>query len=227
MKGFYLQVKSLLWALVFASAMLGIIPSVYAADDSESKKPWYIPELGNFGAGIHGGYLSSKDADNGSGFAGAHLRFRVLSVLGIEVAGDSTTEYFKNKSIVVTETPLSVTGLIYPLGAPLTIFPWPVTPYLAGGVTWVYYRTDFRNGFAASPTNLQAAAPVEYNSAMGWHDGIGVDVAVRKNVVFNLEFRGTYWDFKENIKSDAVRASVPDISTNNYTLRAGLTFLFH
>jgi opacity protein-like surface antigen len=227
MKRFNFHIKAVLCALMLVFAISGNADHVYAQDDSESHKPWYIPELGNFGAGIHGGYQNSKDADNGSGFAGAHLRFRVLSILGIEVAGDSTTEYFKDKSIVLTETPLSVTGLIYPLGAPLTIFPWPITPYVGGGVTWMYYRTDFRKEFATGPTNLQAASPVEYNKARGWHEAIGLDFAVRKNVVFNLEFRGTFWDFKENIKNEAVRNALPDVSTNNYTVRGGLTFLFH
>ncbi len=192
------------------------------AEDTETKRAWYIPELVNIGAGFHGGYQKSQDADGGVGFAGAHLRFRVLSFLGIEVAGDATEETFRDKSIDISETPLSLTGLIYPFGAPFTVFPWPVTPYFSGGATWVFFKTDFRRDLVA----LQAASDVAHDTAQGWHTGAGFDIGLSRNVTFNVEYRATFWDFRENIDNAAVRAALPDLSTNNYTVRGGLTFLF-
>ncbi|TAK07983.1 MAG: hypothetical protein EPO39_05500 [Candidatus Manganitrophaceae bacterium] len=212
------------WIVVLALMLTGAV-SAYAQE--ETKRAWYMPEIANVGAGIHGGFQNSKDSDGGTGFGGAHLRFRFLSFLGIEVAADATTETFLNESVVLTETPLSVTGLIYPFGAPFTFFPWPVTPYLAGGGTWVFFRTDFRNGLATGATNLQAAAPPETYLAPGWHAGAGLDIGLTKNVAFNIEYRQTFWDFRENIDNATVRAALPDLSTNNYQIRGGLTFLFH
>ena len=211
--------------LFFAVALFAIsLPNAHAQD--EMNGGWHIPRLADFGAGIQGGYINSQESDGGNGFGGAHLRFRVLSFLGVEVSADAIEETFQNESIIVSETPVNLTGQVYPFGAPFTLLPWPIAPYLAGGATWVYYRTDFEKSLATPPTNLQAAAPLEHYKAPGWHAGIGVDFGLGKNVSINLEYRGTFWNFRENIDSGAVRAALPDLATNNYQLRAGLTFLF-
>lgn len=224
MKGF--GFKTAIWVL--ALILAGTLTARAQDDETKGeKRAWYIPELANIGVGVHGGWLNSSDADSGEGFGGAHLRFRALSFLGIEVSSDVIEETFRNKTIDVYETPLNVTGLIYPLGAPFTFLPTPVSPYLAGGATWVYYRTNFRGALATPPTNLQAASGPETYRARGWHAGIGLDIGVTKNVNFNLEYRATFWNFRDNIDNAAVRAGLPDLSTNNQQIRGGLTFLFH
>lgn len=48
-----------------------------------------------------------------------------------------------------------------------------------------------------------------------------------ENVTFSVEYRATFWDFRENIDNAAVRAALPDLETNNDTVRGALTFLFH
>jgi hypothetical protein len=212
------------WLAVLAFVLM--YPLSIHAQDEEARRVWYIPEIANIGAGVHGGYLISQDADEGDPFAGAHLRFRFLSFMGIEVSASTIEETFLEESVIVSETPFNVTGLIYPLGAPFTLFPWPVTPYLAGGATWVYFKTDFEGPLATAP-NLQAAAPLDHYVAPGWHAGIGFDIGFTQNVTFNIEYRGTFWDFRENIDNAAVRAGIPDLSTNNHSVRGGLTFLFH
>lgn len=215
-----------LWLFAAALILAGAF-SVHA-EDQENKRAWYIPELANVGVGIHGGWMNSQDADGGAGFGGAQLRFRLLSFLGIEVSGDVMEETFKNKTVDVSETPLNLTGMIYPFGAPFTFFPIPVAPYLSGGVTWVYFRTNFRGALATPPTNLQAAtSDAETNRAQGWHAGIGVDIGITKNVTLNLEYRSLFWDLNKNIDNPTVRAGLPNISTNSYQIRSGLTFLFH
>lgn len=213
MKGFGFKTGLLILALVLMGGF-----SAHALE--------WKPEIANVGAGVHGGFLNSRDGDEGEGFAGAHLRFRLLSFLGIEVSADTIEETYGNESIVLSETPLNVTGLLYPIGAPFTFLPWPVTPYVAGGMTWVYFRTDFEGPLATPPTNLQAAAPLQHDLAPGWHAGGGFDIGITKNVTFNIEYRATFWNFRENIDSAAVRAALPDLDTNNYTVRGGLTFLF-
>lgn len=210
------------WIFVIALILAGTL-SARAEDDQGTKRAWYVPEIANVGVGVHGGWLNSQDADSGEGFGGAHLRFRALSFLGVEVSGDVIEETFRNKSIDVYETPLNLTGMIYPFGAPFTFFPWPVTPYLAGGVSWVYFKTNFRGPLVA----LQAASGPETYHARGWHAGIGADMGVTKNVIFNLEYRSTFWDFNKNIDNAVVRAGLPNLSTNNYEIRGGLTFLFY
>ncbi|MDC4222686.1 MAG: hypothetical protein MPW15_00160 [Candidatus Manganitrophus sp.] len=47
-----------------------------------------------------------------------------------------------------------------------------------------------------------------------------------KGFVFKRS-RATLWDFRENIDHAAVRAALPDLETNNDTVRGALTFLFH
>lgn len=220
MKWFGFRISVVVLALTLAG------PLSARAQDPETQSAWYVPEIANIGAGVHGGFLSSRDGDGGEGFAGAHLRFRVLSFLGVEVSADTVEETFLDESVVVSQTPLHVTGLIYPFGTPFAILPWPVAPYLAGGMTWVYFRTDFEKGLATPPTNLQAAAPLEHDAAPGWHAGGGFDIGITQNVTFNIEYRATFWAFRENIDNAAVRAGVPHLETNNYTVRGGLTFLF-
>ncbi|MCG3115221.1 MAG: porin family protein [Candidatus Manganitrophus sp. SA1] len=221
MKGFGLKTGLCVIAFIVAGALSA------HAQDRENERAWFVPEIANVGAGVHGGFLSSRDGDGGEGFAGAHLRFRVLSFMGLEVSAGTLEETFLNESIVLSEIPLSVSGLIYPVGAPFTVLPWPVTPYLIGGVTWVYFRTDFEKGLATPPTNLQNVSPLEHDVAPGWHAGGGFDIGITENVTFSVEYRATFWDFRENIDNAAVRAALPDLETNNYTVRGALTFLFH
>ena len=220
MKRFSFKKAVLVLVFTFAGAL-----SAHAQDDmNQEKHAWYIPEIANVGIGVHGGWMNSKDADSGEGFGGAHLRFRALSFLGIEVSGDVMEETFKNKSVDVYETPLNLSVLIYPIGAPFTYLPTPVSPYLVGGASWVYFRTNFRGPLVGLQN---ASSEAETNRALGWHAGIGLDIGVTKNVTFNIEYRDTFWDFNKNIDNAIVRAGLPPISTNNYQVRGGLTFLFH
>lgn len=49
-----LKVTFLVLALVAANGAV-----VLAQEDEESRRAWYIPELANFGAGVHGGWQVS------------------------------------------------------------------------------------------------------------------------------------------------------------------------
>ena len=128
-----------------------------------------------FSVGPIGGYLKARDADRGTWFAGLQLRFHFAQYLALEVSGTYHQNRYEDGDIKVTQYPVQVSGLVYPL--PKAI----VSPYVGGGVGWHYTRISYSGGLAGFSG--------ETKHPFGEHAIAGIDLKLGKKFTINADYR--------------------------------------
>ena len=135
------------------------------------------PQTGGvqFSLGAIGGYLKAHDADHGTWFAGLQLRLHFAQYLALEVAGTYHQNHYEHGDITVTQYPVQVSGLVYPLPNS------NVSLYVGGGVGWYYSRVGYSGGLALFPS--------ETKHPFGEHVVAGIDLKLGKRFTLNADYR--------------------------------------
>ena len=117
--------------LVIDPATLPVVTDLNADPAPEMLAP------GGIGFGIRAGYLTMKDADEGTWFGGIQARFPIGGMFAIEGSIEYHSTEFEDGDIELIQWPVHVTLLWY-------ILPNAgVRPYLLGGLSWWYSTVDF------------------------------------------------------------------------------------
>lgn len=162
------------------------------------------------GIGIQGGFGQSKDAENGSPIAGAHVILNVAPWIGVVGMIDyKFPEDYKEKdaSYEVKSFPISAMGRIY---IPIESF----SPYVAAGVQ---YRLINYGGDLFKNTDLD-----DSETAFGWLVGAGAEFDISPTSELFGEFRYEAADPDRDVENAVSDAK--DFKYDQWTARAGFTF---
>jgi opacity protein-like surface antigen len=127
-------------AVIFAGLIQAQVPTSYLG-----------PQLG---------WQKANDADNANFMLGGAFRTKLSSDFGIEASIDYRKEEYDNGAVSVTNWPVMVTGLIYPV------------PILYGAIGAGWYNTSI-----AYSSNLHfLGVNDQTEQKFGWHFGGGVEI---------------------------------------------------
>ena len=156
-----------------------------------------LADSGKFGVGVRGGLYKTNDADSMMLYGGAQVRWKIFPGMSIEGTLDyhASESYPNNRKI--TNYPLLVSALFYLM--PDAKF----SPYLLGGVGWYYSTIEDSTGSSTAYTP-------------GFHLGVGLDIPLDPNIVFNADVRYYFLNYGDQ--------KVKDLNANGYIVSAGLTF---
>lgn len=148
------------------------------------------------------GYQEAKDADNGKLMAGAALRLKLSSMLGIEGAINYRGEKYSDGALTVRSWPVQASALIYPL------------PLVHGTIGTGWYNTtlDYDQS-KAGYANLDD----ETTQKIGWHFGGGIDLPVGKSSTLTADIRYVFLDYN----FDALPGSA-NLDSDFYMISVGL-----
>jgi opacity protein-like surface antigen len=158
-------------------------PEGTAVEELLDPEPQYVPppskrsQTGGvqFSVGAIGGYLKAREADRGTWFAGLQLRLHFAQYLALEVSGTYHQNRYEDGDIKVTQYPVQVSGVVYPL--PNSI----VSPYFGGGAGWYYTRIGYSGGLAGFSD--------ETKHPFGEHAVAGIDLKLGKRFTINADYR--------------------------------------
>jgi opacity protein-like surface antigen len=161
------------------------------------------------GIGPQLGYQRANDADEGSFFGGASARLKLSSTLAIEGAFFYRTEEYvetegvASTEIQVTNWPIMVTGMFYPL---------PIA-YGLMGAGWYHSTIEY---------NVEGMDLVvdeeQTETAFGWHFGGGVEVPLGTHTTLTGDIRYVFLDYD----FDAVPGE--EVENDFYMINVGLLF---
>lgn len=148
------------------------------------------------------GYQEAKDADSGKLMAGAALRLKLSSMLGIEGAINYRGEKYSNGALTVRSWPVLASALLYPL------------PLVHGtiGAGWYNTTLDYDQS-KAGYANLDD----ETTQKFGWHFGGGIDLPVGKSTTLTADIRYVFLDYNFG----ALPGSA-NLDSDFYMINAGL-----
>ncbi|MDD5672717.1 MAG: outer membrane beta-barrel protein [Chitinivibrionales bacterium] len=147
--------------------LIGLLPLTVAQVNAQSL---------NIGPQI--GYYKAQDADNGSVMGGIAARLKFLPLLGTEASVNYRQEKFGHGAVTVSDWPIMVTGLIYPL---------PIV-YGAIGAGWYNVTFDYKDPTVTDVTTQK----------FGWHFGGGAELPVGPKIKLTGDIRYVFlnYDFK-------------------------------
>lgn len=159
------------------------VPEEPAIEELLDPEPQYVPppskrtQTGGvqFSVGAVGGYLKARHADRGTWLAGLQLRLHFAQVLALEASGTYHQNRYEDGDIKVTQYPVQVSGLIYPL--PNSTF----SPYAGGGVGWYYTRIGYSGALAGTPDGTK--------HPFGEHLVAGIDLKLGRSFTINADYR--------------------------------------
>jgi len=126
--------------------------------------------------GVRGGYMRIPDAEDGSILGGAFFRVDWHEVVFID-----TSIYYHNEELSddldLELIPIQVSGMLFLLGRQGALSPF----ILAGG--GVYWTRTTRTGKSS-----------ESEFDIGWHLGLGLDVAISERMFIETDFRYMWLD---------------------------------
>lgn len=130
--------------------------------------------------GPHLAYQKAKDADEGKLMAGAALRLKLSSALGLEGAVNYRQEKYGGGALTVRSWPVMASALIYPL------------PILHGTIGAGWYNTtldydDRRLGLLEVEDKT--------TQKFGWHFGGGLELPIGGKSRFTADIRYVFIDY--------------------------------
>ena len=158
----------------------------------------------SFSIGPEGGYLTAKDADRGTWFAGAKARLKILGFLAAEASITFHQNHYNDGDVVVTQYPVQLTALLYIIPA------GPIRPYILGGVGWYYTRTDFRDSLSFVKDDT--------DHFFGFHLGVGAELFLSPKVSIDADVRYIFINANED--------NVIDGDFNYWQIAFGINFYF-
>jgi opacity protein-like surface antigen len=159
----------------------------------------------NIYVGPHLGIQKSQDAKEASYLAGATLRLKLMSILGVEGDIGYRQEKYGSDVLTVREWPATVTGLLYPL------------PIIYGGVGGGWYNStlDYSDRYN------QAGYKDDTATKFGWHLVVGIELPASPKLKIFGDVRYVFLDRKFKNLPDAV---LDGAKANFYSINIGLLF---
>ena len=155
-----------------------------------------------FSLGASVGYLSVKDSDNGTWFAGIQARMR-FGALAAEASIQFHQTEYNDGDVLVTQYPVQLTAFLYFLQG-------SIRPYILGGVGWYYTRIDHKGAFAGVSDDSQ--------NIFGEHLGAGAEIFLGSSISINADVRYIFL----NPSTDQVIQQ----DFNYWQITAGINFIF-
>ena len=157
-----------------------------------------------FLAGAHAGGEQSIDADDAEFVWGGFLRFKPVSLLGIEAAADVTTDTFQDGAIDTENVTVMGNILFYPI---------PDIFYISAGAGWTRADIDYSS----------AAIEDETEDQFAWNAGAGIEIPVLSWLSLTADARYVFRDLEFDNSTDP---GVDDLNTDFWMVRAGLAIRF-
>jgi opacity protein-like surface antigen len=155
--------------------------------------------------GPHLGIQKSHDAQDANLLAGATLRLKLSSALGIEGDIGYRQEKYASGAVTVKNWPVTVTGLIYPL------------PIIYGGIGAGWYNTTIDYAKIYN----QAGFSDETTQKFGWHLAAGIELPASPNVRLFGDIRYVFIDYEFKNLPGAV---LDGVKSDFYSINAGILF---
>ena len=150
------------------------------------------------------GYQKAQDAEEGSLLGGGAVRMKLNKSFGVEGAILYRSEEYADGNVKVTNYPVMVTGLIYPL------------PIVYGAIGAGWYNTKIEYNY----DGVGLFEPKDETSQeFGWHFGGGVELPVGNNIKLTGDIRYVFidYDFDQTPTSD-------EIDNDFFVIDVGLLF---
>lgn len=158
------------------------------------------------GIGPKVGVYKAPDADDGTMFIGIQSRTKgkyLGAEFSLEYRGEQSFTTAGGSELTVKQVPVTGSLLLF---APLAE---NFSPYGLAGLGAYYSFYDYDGGFV----NPGDDAEVE----VGYHLGVGAEIALSKTAAFNIDYRYLYLDGSEDLSDKQFSGNV---------ISAGLTFYF-
>jgi len=145
------------------------------------------------------GYHKAPDAEEGSFLGGAAVRLKLSKTFGVEGAFLVRSEKYAKNTIKVTNYPVMVTGLFYPL---------PIV-YGAVGAGWYNSKIEYR-----FDTPVSSVTDEQTVQDFGWHFGAGVELPLSYNINLHGDIRYVFLNYEfedvpgSNVENDFIMINV-------------------
>lgn len=172
--------------------------------------------------GLHGGYLKSKDAEEGGFATGAYLELRFASIfalqggVGYQKQGSFTFPVDSSDiSLDVSTIPMTASFKVSTPGA------IPFHPYALAGGGW--YRTTY--DFSSDAEDLLGVED-KTETSFGWHVGAGLSLSVAPKMALFGEFRTIFLDPEKNADEswEEIQDDIESLDFDSYAINVGLSF---
>jgi opacity protein-like surface antigen len=187
----------------FNKMMLGLLAALTLAGAVPARAETAVGDRG-FSIGPRATFVKPKDAEEGSWYGGAQMRFGLGRALGLE----GSIDYRKN------EYANDVDVIVYPVQASLLAYlapDAPVSPFLLGGAGWYYTRVEGPNNFD------------DTDYRFGPHAGAGLEIALGPTVSLDGTYRYVWLKKVEARDENELTAEYND---SGYMVTIGLNFRF-
>lgn len=158
------------------------------------------------GIGPKVGFYKAPDADDGTMFIGIQSRTKGKYVGGefsLEYRGEQSYTTAGGSQLTVRQIPVTGSLLLF---APLAE---NFAPYGLAGLGAYYTFYDYDGGFVNPGDDSEVK--------IGYHVGLGADIALSETAAFNIDYRYLYLDGSEDLSDKEFSGNV---------ISAGLTFYF-
>jgi len=164
-------------------------PPPFAAEEMQVRPPAAYrgrtpPSQPTFSLGVIAGYLRAPDADRGTWTAGLQARFHISPTLAVEAAGTYHKNSYGNGDAHVTQYPVQVSALLYPL--PSGSF----SPYLVGGGGWYYSKIAYEGALSGLSN--------ETENTYGTHAGAGLEIRLGSSAMIDADLRYIFLQPRSN-----------------------------
>lgn len=191
-----------------------------------------LSQTGRLQAGIRAGYAVMPDAQFGGGLAfGAVLGYALSPKLGVEVSGvryqaevTGDPDGLSDGNLAVLAFQLSVRGS-FPLNDKMT-------PYAVAGADYHLNTFTLDDGPADAWEALGFSVEESVENGIGFHAGLGLDYALRSNLIVNLDARfimstgkGT-WELTDEVSGTQTGEDLDDLKFNAVVISVGLKYCF-
>lgn len=158
------------------------------------------------GIGPKVGFYKAPDADDGTMFIGLQSRTKgkyVGAEFSLEYRGEQSYTTTGGSQLTVRQIPVTGSFLLF---APLAE---NFAPYGLAGLGAYYTFYDYDGGFV-NPGD-------DSDVKIGYHVGLGADIALSESAAFNIDYRYLYLDGSDDLSDKEFSGNV---------ISAGLTFYF-
>lgn len=160
-----------------------------------------------FLVGPAGGYVRTRENEEGAWYAGAFARLRLGPSWGAEAAVSAYRHEYRGDDIQVLQVPAQLSALYYPFREDL------LRPYLMGGAGWYATRVSFKDSLEALDD--------EDEQLFGLHLGGGGEMQMGTAFKATIDFRYVFMQ-----EPDLDTNALDDVDFDLWQVAIGFGFLF-